>query len=68
MLTLLPSGSYLTHVLVRAGVYRFVRHLPYGVVVGGLVLVVALVLGRWVLRMRHRHLIRKVERRRVSAR
>jgi hypothetical protein len=53
--------TYLSHVFVRAGVYRVVRHVPYVLVAVGVAVVVGLVLCgvlvrlvRWALGMKAR--------------
>lgn len=44
----LPSGGELLRYAARAGVYRWVRHLPFGVVEFGLLALVVLVVLRFL--------------------
>jgi len=66
--SLLPSPEWLVHAFVRSGIYRVVRHVPLPVVVLAVGAVVVLVMGRWVLRMRHVHRLRKREVERAAHR
>lgn len=45
-MSLLPSGGWLVRSFVRSGIYRWVRHMPLGLVVAGVCVVCVLVLLR----------------------
>jgi hypothetical protein len=52
--TVLPSGSWLAHAFVRAGVYRWVHRIPVALVIVGVGLVLVLALLRGGARRLHR--------------